>query len=432
MTVSTARSRGVVARGVSWIGTGHVIRQLAWYGSLVFVATIVSPREFGTVTAAMVVVQAAWFVVNSGTRGSVVVSRTVTAEQIRRAVGMNLATGTAIACAANLLSTSLLPVLVPGSNPLVLQVLATTIMLNGLSIVPLALLQRDMRFRQHATANAGAAMGASILCVGAALGGAGVWALVVRQVIFQLLLAGLAWRAASPLLRTLPRVAGSAKRDPVGKWFFATTTIGFVTLSVDNVIVGHTTGVRQLGLYSLAFTIAFAPVTQVASQVGTVLQPAAARTESLEIMGRRVCRAVRAAALLLLPAAVPTIVLAPVALPGLFGPEWTAMVAPFQLLVVAGVAQGALAIVRQFLVSSGSARFVATVDAACLVATIATLYVLVRLAGIVGAGMAHILVAALLVSVYALVGGRRLGADARALWGSVRGVCVSVDVKCVV
>ena len=61
--------------------------------------------------------------------------------------------------------------------------------------------------------------------------------------------------------------------------------------------------------------------------------------------------------------------LAPAVLPLVLGPEWQAMVAPFQLLMLAGVAQGALAIVRQFLVSSGSVRFCTAVDAACLVAT---------------------------------------------------------------
>jgi O-antigen/teichoic acid export membrane protein len=426
MTMAAAPSRGVVARGVSWIGTGHVIRQLAWYASLLFVATLVSPRDFGTVTAAMVVVQAAWLVVNSGTRGAIVVTRTLTVEQVRRAVGMNLATGTAIACAANLLSTSVLPVVIPGADPLVLQVLATTIMLNSLSIVPLALLQRDLRFRQHASANAVAAVGASGLCVAAALAGAGVWALVIRQVLFQLFLAGLAWRSARPLLSELPRIPGSARRDPVGKWFFATTTIVFVALNADNVIVGHVGGVRVLGLYSLAFTMAFAPVTQIAAQIGTVLQAAAARTESVELLGQRVRKAVRATALVLLPAAVPAIALAPVALPALLGSEWQAMVTPFQLLVIAGVAQAAIATIRQFLVSCGGARFCAGVEASCLVATVAALFVLVRLYGIVGAGIAHLMIAGLMLVAYGVRGVRRIGSSGSALWASVRGIVVAV------
>jgi O-antigen/teichoic acid export membrane protein len=434
MTAPAARStsRAVVARGVSWIAAGHVVRQLAWFGSLLLVATLVAPRAFGSVAAAMVVVQVAWLVVNSGTRGALVVGRTVTAEQVRRAMGVNLATGTVIACAAILLSSSVLPIVVPGADPMVLQALGTTIMLNGLSIVPLALLQRELRFRQHAAANAGAALGASVGCAVAAMAGAGVWALVIRQVLFQLLLAGLAWRAVQPLLPGLPRVGGSARRDPLAKWFFATTAIGFATLNVDNVIVGHFTSVRELGLYSLAFTIAFAPMTQFAWQVGTVLQPAAARTTSLDVLGARVCTAVRAASLVLLPAAVPAIALAPAVLPGLIGARWAPMVAPFQLLVLAGIAQGILAIVRQFLVASGSVRFCALVDGGCLLATVGGLLALVRLDGIVGAALAHVAVAGGLLAVYGVLGARRLGSRGGELWAFVRGIVVPVMVQGVV
>ena len=168
-TTAPASLHAVLTRGMSWIGASHVVRQVTWFGSLLFVATRVSPQAFGSVTAAMVVIQVAWLVVNSGTRGALVVSETVTIEQVRRALTRNLVSGTAIACGAMLLSNSLLPALVPGADPLVLATLAFTIMLNGLSIVPLALLQRELRFKPHAAANAGAALGASAACVAAAL-----------------------------------------------------------------------------------------------------------------------------------------------------------------------------------------------------------------------------------------------------------------------
>jgi O-antigen/teichoic acid export membrane protein len=97
VTASPASPGAVVARGAAWIGGGHVVRQVGWFGSLLLVATLVPPQEFGRVAAAMFVVQAAWVVVNSGTRGSIVVGRALTAEQLTRAVRLNVATGTAIA-----------------------------------------------------------------------------------------------------------------------------------------------------------------------------------------------------------------------------------------------------------------------------------------------------------------------------------------------
>ncbi len=64
--------------------------------------------------------------------------------------------------------------------------------------------------------------------------------------------------------------------------FFMLAFTDFVALNSDFLVVGHLDGGRpSLGLYSLAFTLAFAPVTQVSWQVGRVLFPAAAATVDL-------------------------------------------------------------------------------------------------------------------------------------------------------
>ena len=86
-------SVGSVARGVSWVGAGHVVSQLAWFGSLIYVAARLSPAAFGSVTIAMVMVQVAWLVVGSGTRGSFVVAKDVSRAQVQWAVAVNVASG---------------------------------------------------------------------------------------------------------------------------------------------------------------------------------------------------------------------------------------------------------------------------------------------------------------------------------------------------
>ena len=189
-----------VAGGVWWVGAGHVVSQLAWFGALLLVAALVPPHSFGSVSAAMVVVQVAWLLVGAGTRGAFVVSRRLSRSQVLRSLRWTTGCGLAAGLAAALLAAPLLRALAPGADPLVLQALALSVALYGLSIVPLALLQKEMCFKHHAAANAGAATLASAVAVGAALAGLGIWALVLRQVLFQALLAGFAWVAAAGLM----------------------------------------------------------------------------------------------------------------------------------------------------------------------------------------------------------------------------------------
>jgi O-antigen/teichoic acid export membrane protein len=426
-----AVSAGSVARGVSWVGAGHVVSQVAWFGSLIYVAARLSPAAFGSVTIAMVMVQVAWLVVGSGTRGSFVTAKQLTRAQVHYAILVNVGSGLAVGLTVALFGGWLVAALTPGADVDVLRVLALSIALYGAAVVPLALLQKDLRFKQHAAANAGAALLASALAVVAIALGAGVWALVARQVCFQALLAAFAWAGARGLLPAgdALRRGRRAARPAGGSWFMALAMISFVALNVDFVIVGHVADVAQLGLYALAFTIAFAPMTQFAWQIGKVLFPAAARTGAPAAVGARAAKAVRVTASILLPAAVPALALAPLVLPGLLGEQWEPMVVPFQILVVAGIVHALLAIVREFLLGSGSVAFCVRVEAVWLVATAVALVAGTRAGGIAGAALAHLALVVPLAAAYVLRGAPRIGLSPRAMWRSIAPVAAVVGAQ---
>jgi O-antigen/teichoic acid export membrane protein len=409
-----------VARGISWVGAGHVVGQLAWYGSLLFIASLVPPGSFGSVAVALVVVQVAWLLVGSGTRAALVVSPDVSRAQVRRAVAANVSTGVAVAAVAAIAAGPLLRLLTPSADSRVLEVLAVAIALFGFSIVPLALLQKAMEFKRHAAVNAGAAVIASAVAVAAALAGLGVWALVVRQVLFQALLAGLGWIAVRGLLPEARDGETPARRDPVAWWFFALGVIAFLSFNVDYVVVGHFTDVTQVGLYSLAFAIAFAPLTQFAWQVGKVLFASAARTEDPAELAARAARSARLTAVLVWPLIAVALVVAPLVLPLLLGPEWQPMVTAFELLLVAGAVHAVLAVLREHLLGGGNVRSCFAVDAVWLVATAGALLALVPVLGVVGAAVAHVALLLPLTAAYVTLAVRRLGLRPAVLWGAMR------------
>jgi O-antigen/teichoic acid export membrane protein len=418
-----------VARGISWVGVGHIVSQLAWFGSLLLVAALVPPGEFASVAIAMVVVQVAWLVVGSGTRGALVLTPQVSRAHVRRELIANGATGLALGLGAALLAGPLVGIFTPGADPMVLQVLAVSVALYGLSIVPLALLQKEMQFKRHAAANASAALLASGLAVAAAFAGLGVWALVLRQILFQALLAAFAWAGARALVPAAGADEARARRDPVARWFLALAVIAFVSLNIDYVVVGRFTDVTQIGLYSLAFAMAFAPVTQFAWQIGKVLFASAARTEDAAAVAVHAAKAARLTALVVWPLAAPAVVLAPVVLPALLGPEWRPMILPFQLLLIAGAGHAVLAVIREFLLGTGNVRACLRVDVAWLVATVLALLALVPAFGITGAAVAHVALLVPLTCAYMALAARRLGLQPAALWRSIRLILVAVAIQ---
>jgi hypothetical protein len=116
------------------VGAGQVVSQAAWFTSLFVIAALVQPRAFGSVTIAMVMIQVAWLVAGSGTRGSLIVAPSLTRGQVWYALGVNVVSGLAVGLAVVLLGAHVIDSLAPGANVLVLQILAFSVAIFGMSI----------------------------------------------------------------------------------------------------------------------------------------------------------------------------------------------------------------------------------------------------------------------------------------------------------
>ena len=424
---------GAVARAVSWMGAGHVVSQILWFGSLLILATLVPPSSFGTFTAGWVIVAVALLFMESGTRGSLIVSRELTVRRIRGATLRITALGVALAGTLALLSGPIVSTVAISGDASVLRALSATVALTALAVVPLALLQRQLQFRRHTIAILAATIPASVLAIAAGLLGAGVWALVVRQTAYTALVCGFAWFAVRDLVADLaattePTKPALTRRGGAG-WFLALAVGSFVAFNVDYIVVGNSTDAGQLGLYSLAFMLAFAPLTNVSWKLGTVLFPAAAATSDVGATGRRTLRALRLLALMLLPLLSPAVALAPWLLPWALGEAWEDMVQPFQILVVAGIGQALVNILGESLSGTGHIALHAWLQALMCVLLVPALVVLVELDGIRGAALAHLIVLVPVAALYWTLGGRRLGLRPLAVGSALRDVALPVAVQ---
>jgi O-antigen/teichoic acid export membrane protein len=311
----------------------------------------------------------------------------------------------------------------------VLAALAVSLPLYAAAVIPMAMLERAMQFGKLARMTAASNIGSAGVALVGGLAGLGVWALVARQLLWFALLAGMAAVVARPYLPR--RAEGQAGRDPDGttpvgdRWFLVFGATLLLTMNLDYLVIGGVEGVNALGLYALAFMIAFAPLQQFSSEVGRVLFAAAAASGH-ESSGTRTVHAVRAMAALLLPLLPAAVVLAPAVLPGLLGDEWTGMVAPFQVLVAVGIGQAIVNCVGETLSGVGQIAFRSKLNIAWCAATLAALLLLVPAAGIRGAALAHLAVFVPYLAVHATMGARRAGTTPRELWQALRPTVATV------
>jgi O-antigen/teichoic acid export membrane protein len=315
-----------------------------------------------------------------------------------------------------------------GTDAPAVALLAVCLPLHALTIIPTALLHKSMQFRRLAGATALANVVSASVAVAAVLAGAGVWSLVARQVVLFALLAVFTIALCLPGLRhqpAAPNVSGAHEHMRTGdRWFFLFGVTLMLAANLDYLVVGLSSDASLVGLYALAFTIAMAPTTQFSEQVGKVLFAAAA--SSPETSGERTVQSVRTMSMLLLPLVPAGILLAPVVLPAVLGPEWAGMVAAFQVLWVAGIGYAIDNCIGEALSGVGQIAFRAKVMAARCAATVVALWVLVSIDGIRGAALAHLAVFLPYAALYATVGARLAGTTGRELWHALRPVLAAV------
>ena len=418
--MTPAPTRSQILAGVSWTAASHVFGQALWWTSLIVLAVLVEPAAFGTVALGTTLVATIGVVMEAGASGSVIASKELSPGTIWRTLRLNVALGLVFAVLMAVFAQQLVDFFAPGGDAAVIRVLSVGLLLNGLAIVPVALLRKALRFRTLAIRNiGGAAAGASGGVVAAAFG-AGAWALVLRQLLSQVVLVGGAWLASRGLLPRPERGGEPAPRPPDSRWFTLLAGATLLSMSGDNLLVGSQTDAAALGLYTFAFTLGFAPLTQVSWVVGRVLFPAAAASDP-ESVAPRTLRATRLATLALLPMVPPAVVLAPILLPAI-GERWEPAVPVFQLLFVAGVLHAVVNVVGESLAGIGQIAWRAKVTAASTAALVVAVLLFARYGGIEGAALGHLLFVLPLVAVFATAGMRRLGTTTRALWLELRGV----------
>jgi PST family polysaccharide transporter len=431
---SPTPTKGVVARAVAWKGLSILIGQACWYGSLLVLAMLVPPHDFGVIAVGVVIINLASTLLDSGTGGPLIIARELDARSVRRAVIRLTIVGSALSLLLVVLAGPITNLFARGSDPGALQALAPIVALISLWIVPNALLKKSLSFRRIAIVHVVAAGTASIAAVVAAALGARLVALIVRLFLFQLLLTILTWLAAMSVFPTASREVAPITRRSGAIAFLTIQIAMLIAWSGGTLVVAANTDATQVGLYSIAFSLAYLPLTQISWTIGTVLFPAVAATRDLDTVRHQTLKALRLMSLLLLPLLPVAITVAPSLIPAVLGQKWIGAVAPFQILVVVGVGQGIANVLGEVFSGVGGETLNrrAQIDLLWGLGTLAAIAGGVRLAGIEGAAIAYVFTFCGLAAAYVWCGSRALRTPYTRILGELWWVGVSVFMQAVV
>lgn len=310
-------------------------------GSQVVLARLLFPSEYGLIAMVYPIIALVQVFNDAGLAQAIVQRPTLLQKQVSALFWVNIG----ISC----LLAGLVVVLAPlaawiyGEPRLILLtiVLGLTLPMIALSIIPGALLSRHMRFgllaRNEVLAMV-AGTGVTIVC---AMQGLSYWSLVIGQFANAIIGNILIW-SASGWLPSWPKLAGSIWGDvKFGANITLSNLATFVTMYVDNMIVGLTTGKIPLGLYDRSYNLVVRPIGQMMMPVSRVALPLLSRLVSEPNEYRLAyIQIFRTIVLVTIPAVLVCISHGATLVSILLGPRWSAAAPIFSWISVGGLTSG--------------------------------------------------------------------------------------------
>ena len=331
-----AELRTAVASGVCWTAAQKWVIRLAGVVTFVVLSRLLDPADIGLATLALAFVGVLGVVADLGTTTFLVQTRTWDEETRSTAfwtatVLSVAATGLVVALAAPIAGLLGQPRLAP-----VVMALAPTLLGTALSAVPMAILQRELRFRELALREMVASLVSAVAGVGLAVAGAGVWALVAQSLTQAVAGTLLVWRMSD--WRPTRQVSRAALHElrRFGGPALAINVMLAVRDRLEQFLLGVLVGVTALGYWAVAVRLLALLVDVTVAVLDSVALPMFAATRDDPTRFRRAFeQALASTQVLLVPVLAVLAVVSPALLPLAFGAHWTPAVAPAQALCLA-------------------------------------------------------------------------------------------------
>lgn len=336
--------------------TTRAVRGFLWSAAsfggsrfVVFVVTLVltrllAPEDFGVVAAGLTLILFLEIALDLGLGAAVVYEQEEgLSHRIRTAYSLNLIIAACLTALGVLAAPLLASFFQAPEATNLFRVLFAYLFLRGAGQVQLAVLQRDLRYRERTVVDLSRAVVRGGVSLAFAAAGAGPWAIVLGMLAGEFLGLLLSWYYVPmrPALRWDRSVVSALMG--FGLAVLGLKLTGSLMATGDDVLIGNRLGPEALGYYNIAVRLPELAIASVYWVFAGVAFPAyaKARQQGPEVFRETMLRVLRLMTLFGFCAGAGLAIVAPIAIPVLFSAQWEPAVGA---AVLTSLAMGAASI----------------------------------------------------------------------------------------
>lgn len=295
----------------------------------IVMARLLAPEQFGMLSIMLVFVNMGNVIVQSGMNTAIIQAESIERIDCSTVFWMSFSVSLVLYIVVYVAAPTIASFYSSPELIWPLRVLALMLVINAYNAIQIALITRKLDMQKVFRATIASSLVSAVIGIGCALSGAGIWALVVQQLSYQLVNCAmhaiqLDWR---------PRMEFSAKSAHrlfgFGSRLLASSLLDQAYQSLSDLIIGRQFSTSELGLVSQGKRYPQAIGSVLDGAIQPVMLSAVSRVQSdRDKVKRLVRRALKTSTYLVVPAMALFAVVAPVLVPVLLGAQWVEAV-PF-------------------------------------------------------------------------------------------------------
>ena len=383
--------RSQAISGVKWSGISTGVTITLQFGTLAVLARLLSPADFGLMGMIMVVIGFAQLFADMGISNAIIYRQDATREELSSLYWLNILAGIAVF----FLVWAVTPLTITFYHEPRLKNLMYLTSLVFL-ITPIGqqfqiLLQKELKFDQLAKIEIMGSFTNALVAITLALLGMGVFSLVWGQLagasLRVLLYFRWGWNHWRPGFHFSKKNLGGYVS--FGLYQMGEKAVNYFNSNLDYLLIGALLGAKPLGYYTLAYNLVLRPslminpiITRVAFPLFSKVQNDILRLKKGYLKGLELLSSVN------FPLMAGLAVVAPAAVPAIFGIQWLPSVILVQILTIVGLLRSLGNPVGSLLLARGRADLAFKWNLTLLITQIPGLYLWARLVGTIRVAIA--------------------------------------------
>lgn len=306
----------------------------------VVLARLLKPGDFGLLGMATVITGFIMLFRDLGTSSAIIQKKEISEELLSSIYWVNVAFGTFTTLFLFSISQIMATFYKAPEIKPILQALSITFFLSGISILHQALLERELAFKKLARLEIFSSLVGSLVGIGSALLGYGVWSLVYQTISVTFITTIFLWIAKPwrPRLFFGPQQIKSVFSYSINLAGF--NIINYFSRNADYMIIGRFLGAQELGYYTLAYKILLYPLHSISAVIGRVMFPLYSNLQNNnERFSKAYLSVAGTIAIATFPMMLGIMATGHSFIKSIFGPQWMPAITPLIILAPVGMAQ---------------------------------------------------------------------------------------------